>query len=345
MATQQLQGAVPFSIAHELQQFRLLELPQDLVELLDAPNPPMYAPLRFPLRRSQLPNNSQKPAYAVLCTPHKTFQLRQVQTSNSLFVTRPTDEAHGNQESPVPTTRAVASCAATLELHPSDASPIALLQQTLPFYDAVDGDVYASANRRRKADIFPHLPFSDAECEHAWRTVMAFEHHGSSYRPSASTLAQLWKSVNAAALAEGVKLDGQFLTRDVVDPVAEEGHPESLVRAVLHYLAADEHDHDPVWSCLDRAKTVQFVAKTLLDAKRDGPDYLTADFLDAWKDALPEAWRALAELTAIDGVYELPSSTTIRLKGLGVAATQSETPAAKPSARKWHDKFGRSRKR
>lgn len=42
MATQQDDGGVPFSLAHELQQFRLLELPQELVALLDDPNPPRY---------------------------------------------------------------------------------------------------------------------------------------------------------------------------------------------------------------------------------------------------------------------------------------------------------------
>lgn len=40
MATQQEEGGVPLSIAHDMQQFRLFELPPDLVELIDAPHPP-----------------------------------------------------------------------------------------------------------------------------------------------------------------------------------------------------------------------------------------------------------------------------------------------------------------
>jgi sister chromatid cohesion protein DCC1 len=40
MATQQDEGGVPFAMAHSLQQFRLLELPAELVDVLDAPNPP-----------------------------------------------------------------------------------------------------------------------------------------------------------------------------------------------------------------------------------------------------------------------------------------------------------------
>jgi sister chromatid cohesion protein DCC1 len=40
MATQQDEGSVPFSMAHEMQQFRLFELPPEIVELIDAPHPP-----------------------------------------------------------------------------------------------------------------------------------------------------------------------------------------------------------------------------------------------------------------------------------------------------------------
>jgi sister chromatid cohesion protein DCC1 len=41
MATQQDQGGVPFAVAHDFQHFRLLELPAEIVELIDAPNPPL----------------------------------------------------------------------------------------------------------------------------------------------------------------------------------------------------------------------------------------------------------------------------------------------------------------
>tara|TARA_R110002003_G_scaffold96_10_gene7475 strand:+ start:11976 stop:12101 length:126 start_codon:yes stop_codon:yes gene_type:complete len=41
MATQQDAGGVPFSIAHAMQQFRLFELPPEIVELIEAPNSPL----------------------------------------------------------------------------------------------------------------------------------------------------------------------------------------------------------------------------------------------------------------------------------------------------------------
>jgi sister chromatid cohesion protein DCC1 len=41
MATQQDEGGVPFCMAHEMQPFRLFELPPEIVDLIDAPNPPL----------------------------------------------------------------------------------------------------------------------------------------------------------------------------------------------------------------------------------------------------------------------------------------------------------------
>jgi hypothetical protein len=84
----------------------------------------------------------------------------------------------------------------------------------------------------------------------------------------------------------------------------------------------------------------------LLKARGGNEDYLTAAFLDAWKDGLPEAWRGDAELKVIEGEYELPSSTTIRAKARSATATKEEDVASKgSSSRKWHAKFGRARKK
>jgi hypothetical protein len=155
---------------------------------------------------------------------------------------------------------------------------------------------------------------------------------------------QVWKSINAASIAEGWKLDEQFLTKDMARTVAEEGYPATLVEAIISRLNVE--GQDAKWACLDRTKTVHFVGRTLLEAKRGGPDYLTAEFLDTWKDCLPESWREDAGLKTISGIYELPTSTTVRLKGNAAAAAKPEGPSSKASSsRKWHEKFGRARKR
>lgn len=282
----------------------------------------------------------------MLCTPTKTFHLRQVQTSNVLFVTQPASEHHGN-DMPAPATCAIAACTATLELHPSDVSAATLLHEALPVYDIVAGDVDATPNGKTRDTIFEHVPVSEGQCMAAWRDLMAFEHAGSSYRPSANALNQVWRSINSAAFAEGFKLDSQYLVDHVANAAAEEGHPPALAEAILRYLASQDADADSSWSSLDRTKTVAFAGRILLEAKQGSSDFLIADFTDTWEDRLPEVWRKDAQLSAIQGLYEFPTKTTIRVKGKGDASTDasSSTTAAKPSARKWHEKFGKTRKK
>ncbi|KAF2032605.1 hypothetical protein EK21DRAFT_109677 [Setomelanomma holmii] len=341
MATQQDEGGVPFSIAHEMQHFRLFELPPEIVELIDAPNPPLLSIKSQAV--SSAPNS--KPAYAVLCTPKTTFSLRQVQTSNSLFVTEPTLEPHSN-EMPIPVTRAIASCTATLELHSSDASAVSLLHELLPVFHVSASEFDAIGNCKSKATIFENVPLSEGQCQAGWDDLMAFEHEGNSYRPGLDALVQTWRSINAAALAEGVKLDSQFLQDDITRAVAEESYPSDLVQSILRRLSKEGEDRSGPWCCLDRAKTVAFAGRTLLEA-REGSDFLIADFTDSWGDTLPEAWRKDAQLSALEGVYEFPTESTIRARSAGVATSTGGAPAigSKPSARKWHEKFGKTRRK
>ena len=176
------------------------------------------------------------PAYAVLCTPTRTFQLRQVQTSNSVFITQA--EPHANADAiSQPRISAIASCTATLELHPSSSFAIASLKQMLPLYDMIDGSADVSGNGKGKADIFADIPLSNGECQTGWDELIAFEFAGSSFRPSANTLSQAWLAVHSAALAEGVKLDSQFPTQDVLKAVDDEPYPSTLMSAMLRHLA------------------------------------------------------------------------------------------------------------
>jgi sister chromatid cohesion protein DCC1 len=278
----------------------------------------------------------------VLCSHDKTFHLRQVQTSNSLFVTQPQllPAAHGNTSATV----AIAACTTTLELHPSLADPATLLRDLLPLYDLVAGHVDATPNVRSRATIFDHLPLSHAQCLAGWIELMAFEHDGSTYCPTPSALTHVWRSINAAALADGIKLDAAFQTEEIAKAVADEGHPPDLARAVLTHLSGDEQVG---WSRLDRPRTVALVGATMLEAQGTSTTFLISDFTDTWEDSLPEAWRKDAQLGAIDGLYECPSTTTIRIKSkLPVPSVVDDTTTAtKSSARKWHEKFANSRKK
>ncbi|PVI03152.1 hypothetical protein DM02DRAFT_612390 [Periconia macrospinosa] len=341
MATRQQQSGVPVFIAHQFQQFRLLELPPDIVDLIET------SPLQHLSIKSSPPSNS-KLAYAVLCTPTASFQLRQVQTSNSLYLLQNHNNHPSSSSSSSSTTRAIAACTTTLELHPQPEDAVSHMNKLVPVYNLVHGQVDLEENHISKTSLFADIPLSDKQCEDAWNYLVAFEIFGSSYRPSAKVLAQTWKSINAAAAAEGIKLDTHFLTNDLINLVTEEGYPAPLAAALTRHLSVADSGSSGIneWSCLDREKVLPFVAMRLLEENEAHPDYLTADFLDAWRDSLPEIWRQDAELSAIQGKYELPSSTTIRLKpnASGLANTKS-VPSQTLTSRKWHDKFAKTRKR
>lgn len=279
----------------------------------------------------------------MLCTPNKSFQMRQVQTSNSIFVTQPTLDVHGNGI-PAPATCAIAACTATLELHPADTSAVPYLDDALPVYDMVSGEVDTTHNGKSKAAVFADIPLSNGQCEQGWTDVVAFELSGSSYRPSANTLRQVWSAINAAALAEGMKLDSQFLGYDLAELVREEGFPASLAQAIFGHLASAGQDTSGHWSCLDRRKVLSFVGRTLLQAKQGPAGHPIADFVEEWKDSLPEAWRDDADLKAIDGAYKNPTSTTIVAKEYTSVSAESAVPKATAAKGKWHEKFAKTRK-
>ncbi|OCL14124.1 hypothetical protein AOQ84DRAFT_371572 [Glonium stellatum] len=339
------EGAIPFSIAHDQQQFRLLELPPALLDLIASPDPPV---LSIKSQAAPIPAGtpSSKPAYAVLCTSNKTFQLRQVQTSNSVFVTQPVYKAQ-DDDIALPGLAAIATCTATLELHPVVGSAIPYLKSVLPVYDISEDITNAVGNSQSKSRLFLDIPLSDDECEAGWQELVAFELDSSSFRPSAKTLLQIWQSINAAALAEGISLGSQFLTENLHKAIEDEGYPPSLLNSLLGGLVAEDESFISAWTCLDAKKCVRWVGKIVLEVKGGNSGLLTADFLDAWKDCLPEAWREEAELEAIHGSYVLPTSTTIASKGdlENNEKEPSESSAKTASSRKWHEKFARARRR
>ena len=107
------------------------------------------------LKSAETPNanvgSSQSGPSAVLCTDDHTYQLRQVQSSNSVFILQPSETFLGDNLVPTPSLSAIAQCTATLELMSSDtAASFAivsrLLKKSLPSYRGVDTDVGSVTN-------------------------------------------------------------------------------------------------------------------------------------------------------------------------------------------------------
>ena len=101
------------------------------------------------LKSAESPNahhSEQSGPSAVLCTDDRTYQLRQVQSSNSVFILQPSESSRGNDRIPSQSLLAIAQCTSTLELIPSDAAASfaltsQLLKKTLPSYNGADTDI------------------------------------------------------------------------------------------------------------------------------------------------------------------------------------------------------------
>ncbi|KAI9741462.1 MAG: hypothetical protein M1818_004268 [Claussenomyces sp. TS43310] len=124
------QGApeIPFNASHQRQAFKLLELPTELLELLESDSPPTLQ-----LKSAVSSTSSTTPAYAVLCSPYKTYRLQQKSSSNPIIILQPssTSVSWGQDDDVATTPRAsicnIATIEDTLELYAQeteDAAPL-----------------------------------------------------------------------------------------------------------------------------------------------------------------------------------------------------------------------------
>ncbi|PMD62452.1 uncharacterized protein K444DRAFT_610504 [Hyaloscypha bicolor E] len=105
---------IPFSSSHRQQAFKLLELPPELLALLESDNPPI-------LTVTSSASTETTPGYAILSYGEKRYQMRQKNTSNPILVlkpssTGPTEADDANMFIPVPSVTAIAKIEDTIEL-------------------------------------------------------------------------------------------------------------------------------------------------------------------------------------------------------------------------------------
>lgn len=204
--------------------------------------------------KSVTPNDgsSHGPANAVLCTESQTYQIRQVHSSNSVFVIQPSNAREASVDghtSPILLT-AIAKCTATLEVLPSSPYARAFLGEILPVYEGLR-IIKNTATETNKNQTLPSkssklltsqdLPVSNQEFERAWRVSCAFELDGQSHLPTTAAVLEVWKSILSAALLRNVDMKTEFSFAMIADMVEEDGHPAALVKAVIQRLCADGH--------------------------------------------------------------------------------------------------------
>ncbi|KAI9703815.1 MAG: hypothetical protein M1836_007585 [Candelina mexicana] len=356
-------SGISFSFSDSQQSFRLLELPPPLLELLSSDNPPTLSLKSAISPPTSTGASGPVSSNAVLCTGNQTFHLRQVHSSNSIFLVHPSvsQSVDGDRSSASSGLSVTATCKATLELSPANTSPLPYLKQHLQLYDGADDEFEASTgipsspanlDSVNKLDLFSNVPYSKGECERAWTDICAFEFNNVAMRPTARALAGAWKAILSGATSQALRLSSEFQLEDLWTIVEDDGYPRGLIEAVIHRLSFDGVVKDS--ACLDQTRCVRWVGTTFLESEvHSNAGVPVKQFLKEWQDKLPEEWQKYATVDVLEGSFSQPTATTIlsndggsSLAVAGPAPTIPNTTVSKGFAggRKWHDKFKAARR-
>lgn len=183
--------------------------------------------------KSKGPLGSETQSFAVLCSDEKTYQLRQQQTSNSLFIVKPRSTTL-EDGTPAEGISVIASCGATLELTLSKDSAEPYLRELLRYWDGENMNEMEIDNRS-KENIYDDIPLSTSEIEQGWETLCAFEHSNVCYIPTNTYLFTAWKSIISAAFADNIDTADHTQDATLWRAVSDEGIPEELFLVILSH--------------------------------------------------------------------------------------------------------------
>jgi sister chromatid cohesion protein DCC1 len=217
----------------------------------------------------------------VLCSDNKTYQIRQQQTSNSLFIINPrqsvnTDGTVANEIS------TIASCAHTLELFANKDSVETYFREFLKAWDGEDEEM--TIEKLSKAEVYNNVPLSTVEIDTSWKNVYAFEHNGACYIPTIATLLKSWKSIAAAAFAEGLDLMDNGQDGRLWESVSEENIPLDLYRVIMCRARASD---GAIW-----------VARLFLESLQ-GRSIRREDFFSSVQELIPRTMKPSVDLDAV----------------------------------------------
>lgn len=174
---------------------------------------------------------------AVLCTSSQTYTLRQVSTSNNIFLTSP--DASGTRIT------ATSTITSHLELLPNTSSAPLLLQPHLKPYlgweestddddefTAIDDDLEDPVTR---LSLCSELPISDGEFADAWRAAGAFQWKKNVYQPTPAVLVKALQTIFTATTAErvGIESDEGVEMEAVLKAVDDDDIPSGLIEGVV----------------------------------------------------------------------------------------------------------------
>lgn len=231
----------------------------------------------------------------MLCTKDQTFELRQVQSSNVLYILRPS-EVEGDMRSGL---AGVAQCHGLLELVPRSLDVLQYLRTTLPLYDASRND-----NRQKtgtKSDeLLYNAPFSEREIQNGQVELCVFEHGGYCWVPTAETARNVWRSITNSAMIEGISIDGKMDICRVKRLVLEDGCNGAIFDAIIRRISTNgEVDCQ---TSMSSSKCVSWLGSILLEAMAE-PSVSKDFFLSRWQDELPDIWKSEVDFSLLKVIY------------------------------------------
>ena len=188
-------------------------------------------------------SSSTKNLSAVLCSSDKTYKFRQVQTSNTVFVTQISKESKSTNSDNGIALSTISTCDAVLELVPSNEDATLYLRDLLKVYDGTVWTEHTDSIRpRTKKDIIADVPLSDDECQNAWTALNAFEFGANCYLPSSRILLQLWNSLLSTAITEEIDLTKKFHAEDLWMYLDHELYPRPLLAGLLDNICSNSQN-------------------------------------------------------------------------------------------------------
>ncbi|KAI6801101.1 hypothetical protein KC363_g771 [Hortaea werneckii] len=354
MATQTHDG-IPFSLLPEekYEHCRLLELPPELLGILTADSPQA---LQF--KSAEGPSAGAHDTQAAICTDNRTFSVRQVNTSNSLYLTQLKDVA-SHDESAIPSTgvQAVAKNDFALEVAPLPASPEKVkmhMKAALPIYSSTGQT--RSKDLLTKDGLFANVPFSHMECHCAYEALACFqlENPRGCFIPSGPVKLQAWKSILEEAATHEIDLTAAFSQPQLVSLSSQINDlPPQLMQAVIRAITDDKPE--PQEKLIEQQSCLKFIGLSQLETStQERGSVLLSSFMSAWQGLLPEKWRNSPKLELLNGHYSLLNDgREITLAGSHTEQEQPSEPGKAAAAegksmlgakRKWHEKFRASKK-
>jgi sister chromatid cohesion protein DCC1 len=299
------------------------------------------------LKSSDL-NIGEAAAHAVLCTPDKTFGIRQKNSSNTVYILQSSEgDTSPDGAIVVPELVGISKLESTLETFPAPSTKASTyIRQLLPIL-STGTPTTGRTQPMTKNELFSNIPLSDAECELAFTELSAFAEHITKHCwiPSAALKVSTWHSILENARAKAVDLTAE-LDEDTVLSLKDglEDLKPGLFEAIIHSIATIADGR----TSIDSDRLVRWVGLNKLAA--DAPTNVIgiAEFKTSWKDKLPESLRDKVDLALISDRTEIRGGKWVKFKDdsfrLVAGVKTVNASDATGTKRKWHEKFKPAKK-